>query len=72
MPSVTANHSSPQAKPGLRRPVITGEAGPRNEKFGLDRVIVRNICQMKGGKVGVVTPVGERTTLHTERFVGSL
>jgi hypothetical protein len=35
----------------------------------VDRVIVWNIYEMAGGKIGVVTLVGQRTDPQTARFI---
>jgi hypothetical protein len=48
-------------KSGAERPV---EWSP-----GVDRIIVWNIYEMAGGKIGVVTLVGQRTDPQTARFI---
>ena len=39
------------------------------ESSGVDRVVVWNIYEMKGGKIAVATLVGERTDPQTARFI---
>jgi len=50
----------------------SGAEGPAEWSPGVDRIIVWNIYELSGDKIGVVTLVGQRTDPQTARFIAWL